>query len=48
MTKKRYLSTDKNSFGVEKNIETEPFRRAVRIYVENIHRYQHDDVNYKD
>lgn len=32
----------------KEKIQTVPFRNAVRLYVENIHRYQHEGINYKE
>lgn len=36
------------SFGNQKNLNTMAFRRAVRIYAQNLYKYKYDDVNYKE
>jgi len=35
------------NFGNEKNVKTDPFRRAIVYYLENIHGYSHPDFDYK-
>ncbi|KRX03348.1 hypothetical protein PPERSA_05706 [Pseudocohnilembus persalinus] len=36
-----------NRFG-NNEYQTHPFRKAIRLYIENLLGYKHDDVNYKD
>ncbi|CAD8064186.1 unnamed protein product [Paramecium sonneborni] len=36
----------RNTFGKEQQITTAAFRKAIRVYAQNIYRYQHDDIDY--
>lgn len=36
----------RSSFGQETEISTGAFRKAIRVYSENIYRFQHDDIDY--
>ncbi|CAD8142291.1 unnamed protein product [Paramecium pentaurelia] len=36
----------RNTFGKEQQITTSAFRKAIRVYAQNIYRYQHDDIDY--